>query len=547
MIAKVSTGRSFGGTVRYLYEGHRADALDRPGHKQAELLDYNGIRPDQDDMVKDFDRHRWLNPDLSNAVGHISISYHPDDSAKATNAAMVTHARAFMTQMGIDPELTQWAAIRHNDQSHPHFHLIYNRVDYNGKTISDAHNYRRSHKATRTIAQDAGLTVASEKKKDLGKTNTARLPGHDQVRYKICQAITDVIGQVASMKELKQSLKKRGIETLVQKKGQGMSFRAEGYAFKASEVDRAYSGGKIHTLIETNRQQQQDALQEQVRQQAAAARQRKLDEEKRQAQERQRLADLARQRLAEEKRQQLEAKVKSMLEQVLQIPVSEELARQVVAGERVEIPPTGMDAWIADGHLRTELRSDWVMASFRQRFGLEITEHYAESLKLNGSITLSKPGQASERIKLVGKKWVVEPVLSAQVKAEPTLPAPRSVPAQSVDNGAGTPQQAQPAGVTPAARPRPAEPTPVNTKRLVGTNPPPAGPNHQPNQPANVNADPQTTFSQLADEMKKRDEKKSFDQLAELMKTRDEKKKQEPVNEPKKEPKKQDQSKGIRP
>jgi hypothetical protein len=259
MIAKVSTGRSFGGTIRYLYEGHKEEVTD----KRAELLDYNGIRPTKDEMIKDFNRHRWLNPDLGNAVGHISVSYHPQDSHKATNPVMIEHARLLMQKMKIDPDQTQWALIRHSDREHEHFHLVYNRVDYNGRTISDAYNYKRSHEATRAIAQQYGLTIAAEKKKDLPRTTIERLPGHDQARYKIFQLLTKVVSQATTIDHLKKALAQEGIETKIQKNGQGMSFKTGQHAFKASEVDRDYTGGKIHAQIEQNRQYQ---LQQQHRQ-----------------------------------------------------------------------------------------------------------------------------------------------------------------------------------------------------------------------------------------------------------------------------------------
>lgn len=268
MIAKVNTGRSFGGTIRYLYEGHKEELTD----KRAELLDYNGIRPNKEDMIKDFNRHRWLNPDLGNAVGHVSVSYHPQDSHKATNQAMTQHAREFMEKMGIDPDQTQWALIRHSDRGHEHFHLVYNRVDYNGKTISDAHNYKRSHEATRAIAQEYGLTIAAEKKKDLTRTTTERLPGHDQARYKIYEALTKEVSQATSLDGLKKALTQQGIQTTVQKNGQGMSFKTGDHAFKASEIDRQYTGSKIHAQIELNRERQMEQQRQQERRIARAER-----------------------------------------------------------------------------------------------------------------------------------------------------------------------------------------------------------------------------------------------------------------------------------
>jgi hypothetical protein len=251
MIAKVSTGRSFGGAVRYLHEGHKNEQVQ----KRAQLLDYNGIRPGMEEMIKDFNRHRWLNPDLGNAVGHISLSYHQQDTAKLSDAKMIQHTREVMERLGMNPDETQFALIRHNDRDHPHCHLVYNRIDYNGYTISDQFSRSRAKEAATIIARQEGLTIAAEKKKDLALTHKANLPGHDQARYQIYEAIQKELPQATSIDELRTALKTHQIETIVQKGGTGMSFKIGTHLLKASAVDRAYSGGKLYQAIDHNREE----------------------------------------------------------------------------------------------------------------------------------------------------------------------------------------------------------------------------------------------------------------------------------------------------
>ena len=249
MIAKVSTGRSFGGAVRYLHEGHKNEQVQ----KRAQLLDYNGIRTGMEEMIRDFNRHRWLNPDLGNAVGHISLSYHQQDTAKLSDAKMIQHARAVMERLGMNPDETQFALIRHNDRDHQHCHLLYNRIDYNGQTISDQFSRSRAKEAATTIARQEGLTVAADKKKNIALTHKDNLPGHDQARYQIYEAIQKELPQATSIDELRSALKTHQIETILQKGGTGMSFKVGPHILKASAVDRAYSGGKLHQAVDHNR------------------------------------------------------------------------------------------------------------------------------------------------------------------------------------------------------------------------------------------------------------------------------------------------------
>lgn len=248
MIAKVSVGKSFGGLVNYLYEGPEKGKEKGKGSR-AELLDYNGIRPDQATMIKDFDRHRWINPDLGNAVGHIALAFHPDDADKADNAAMIRIARELMIRLKIDPDNTQYALIRHRDRDHEHCHLVYNRVDFEGITITDQYSKSRAKEAATIIARQEGLIIASEKKKDLNRTNQPKLAGHDQARYRIYEAIRQELPQSTSIEQFTEALNVHQIETQIQKNGTGMSFKLGKNAFKASEIDREFTGGKIHKTI----------------------------------------------------------------------------------------------------------------------------------------------------------------------------------------------------------------------------------------------------------------------------------------------------------
>ena len=50
---------------------------------------------------------------------------------------MVLLAREYMEKTGIKD--TQYIIARHHDQKHPHIHIVYNRVDNNGRTWDSDH------------------------------------------------------------------------------------------------------------------------------------------------------------------------------------------------------------------------------------------------------------------------------------------------------------------------------------------------------------------------------------------------------------------------
>ena len=45
----------------------------------------------------------------------------------------------------------QFVAVLHKDTEHPHIHIVANRIGYDGKTVSDSHNYQKIAKLCRKL------------------------------------------------------------------------------------------------------------------------------------------------------------------------------------------------------------------------------------------------------------------------------------------------------------------------------------------------------------------------------------------------------------
>lgn len=91
MIAKIVTGASFGGCTAYAY-----------GKDQAEVIAHDGIIPDDPKIAaKCFEIQSQLNPRVGKPVGHIAISFKPEDKPRLTNEFMVQIAKEYMEKMGI--------------------------------------------------------------------------------------------------------------------------------------------------------------------------------------------------------------------------------------------------------------------------------------------------------------------------------------------------------------------------------------------------------------------------------------------------------------
>ena len=165
---------------------------------------------------------------------------------------LVSLAKEYMQKMGIRD--TQYIIAWHNDQKHPHVHIVFNRVDNNGRTISDRNDCYRNIKVCKELKEKYGLYFGKGK----DRVRTHRLKGSDKTKYEIYHAVKNSLGKSNSWKQFISELSKQGIKTEFKYRGrsnviQGLSFTKDGITFKASDIDRSFSYSKLdRQLKETN-------------------------------------------------------------------------------------------------------------------------------------------------------------------------------------------------------------------------------------------------------------------------------------------------------
>ncbi|GHT42080.1 mobilization protein [Bacteroidia bacterium] len=242
MIAKIVKGKGFKGVVNYV--------LDKA--KQTELLAAEGIRyKSRESIIRSFVVQSGMNPKVSKTVGHISLDFSAQDKDKLTNAKMVQIAKEYLLKMEITN--TQYIIGRHHDKEHPHIHIVFNRVDNNGKTISDKNDRYRSEKICKELTEKHGLYFAQ------GKENVKvhRLKEPDKTKYEIYYILKAAVPKCKNWKELQKELHKQGITTDFKYKGntdevQGVRFEKNGYSFNGSKIDRQFSYSKIDFQLKQN-------------------------------------------------------------------------------------------------------------------------------------------------------------------------------------------------------------------------------------------------------------------------------------------------------
>ncbi len=174
---------------------------------------------------------------LKNPVYHISLDFAHEDTPKLTDGLMAEIAREYMKRMGIVN--TQYIVCRHTDREHQHLHIVANRVDNDGNTISDRNDAIRNVAVCKALTREYGLHFSK------GKVNVKRdrLRGKDKVKYQIHDAVKAALPHCNSWSELCDRLAKQGIGVSFKfdrRNGNivGVSFTKDGVSFSGSRIDR---------------------------------------------------------------------------------------------------------------------------------------------------------------------------------------------------------------------------------------------------------------------------------------------------------------------
>ena len=245
MIGKIMKAASFSRCVHYV-----------TGKEDARILASDGVLlTTTQDIIDSFEFQRQMNPRISKPVGHIALSFLPEDKDILTDEMMTKIAQEYMELMGIKD--TQFLLVRHFDNGNPHCHLVYNRINNEGKTITDQNDFRRNEQVTKLLKQKYGLTFSNGK----GRTKTERLRGTEKTKYEIYRIVMNTLAQSTSWKEFVEHLKEEGVEMeLVMRRKdsrdpkdiQGICFIKDGLTFKASQIKRGMTFGKMDSVIKKN-------------------------------------------------------------------------------------------------------------------------------------------------------------------------------------------------------------------------------------------------------------------------------------------------------
>ena len=242
MIGKQTKGTSFGGCVSYVLK-----------EEKSKLLEAVGVEGTPEQIAEQFELQSLLNDKVKNIVGHTSLNFSPEDSErlKHDNELMLQIAHDYMKLMGI--ENTQYIIARHIDREHPHCHIVFNRVDNDGKTISDKNDFRRNEKVCNMLTAKYRLHFANGK----DHIKEERLRPYDRAKHELYKALKEELSQVQNWADLKDALADRDIDmkfkvSRTTREIQGVKFEHNGFSFSGSKVGREFSYLNIDNRLEQN-------------------------------------------------------------------------------------------------------------------------------------------------------------------------------------------------------------------------------------------------------------------------------------------------------
>lgn len=228
MIAKIKKGSGFGGLINYANDIAKKNTV---------IVASEGVSLSSNTTITaSFKAQSRMRPTLKQFVGHISLSFSPHDTPKLSNEFMAQIAREYLQRMGIVN--TQFVVFRHQDQPHGHVHIVYNRIDNDGNSISSDSDFRKSAAITKALTREYGLTFGKGKK----DVRRDRLKGKDAIKYRLFDAVSEALKGCHDWDSFRVELSAKGISFNFVK---GINWNIRGIVFTDDRHNVSFAGGKL--------------------------------------------------------------------------------------------------------------------------------------------------------------------------------------------------------------------------------------------------------------------------------------------------------------
>ena len=284
MIAYIINGKSFGNCVDYVTrraleeklhdeqsKRQKSDERKNESNNGADIIDhlskdwqlltattdvriYEGRKAMADDIARPTRRRK----PIKDPVGHISLDFHPADKPRMTDELMAAVAQDYMKQMGLTN--TPYIVVRHYDKAHPHCHIVFSRVDYNGKILTQTTNFKKNERVCKALNLKHRLMQGKSKL----NTDVSKLRGKEKVRYQLVRDIASIYitPSVTDWNSFIDMLRKNGI-TVREKIGKSgrvnLYYGVGKHEFWYKKLDPFLSRENLELKFKARRENQQAA------------------------------------------------------------------------------------------------------------------------------------------------------------------------------------------------------------------------------------------------------------------------------------------------
>lgn len=131
MVVEVSTGNGFRSAISYVHKEHEKDL---PQDKKPEVIEKNLVFGNVAEMARQMRFVSNGNSRVSKPVMHVSVSF--DAKERISEDQRQQAVQFVLKEMGVKAQDHQFLIVKHNDTTNPHYHIVLNKVDLDGKKLN---------------------------------------------------------------------------------------------------------------------------------------------------------------------------------------------------------------------------------------------------------------------------------------------------------------------------------------------------------------------------------------------------------------------------
>lgn len=280
MVVEVSTGNGFRSTISYVHKEHEKDL---PKNKKPEVIEKNLVFGNTPEMARQMRFVSNANSRISKPVMHVSISF--DAKERISEEQRQKAVQSVLKEMGVKSLDHQYLIVKHNDTANPHYHIVLNKVDLDGKKLNLGFDGKKeefiknrlqviadkieqeqglkrtegrnivydanSEKAYRFLSKEEKSEQKSRNKKAIREKNPNKREQQTAIKNEVSKVLQDK--KLITADDFKQTLASKGIDVRFanNKNGiYGVSFKTDKISVKASQIGVKW--GDINKILIAN-------------------------------------------------------------------------------------------------------------------------------------------------------------------------------------------------------------------------------------------------------------------------------------------------------